>query len=438
MRNIYFLLNLLLLFFIYNKHSLVYTKEALAELWDIEDSELLYFFAIEKRLITIDQILQPLIKEHILSFGGTYINVTKKQVFVNTVDPSIIPIIKNSPELMHTDYLNFITFVNANNSIVTLADRFLKIFNLIKQFKPKSIQCYIDMELNNIVIRHSQTINNNEFLNSVREYNPIFIQPSVNFPHPRCKEGINQLPILRRDINLKILGGEGLMNLLKREECSVGFWARDNNNENLNYIVTAGHCSIKRSRLAGTENFAHMSWNSPQLHRLGKMVDSDKIDRYDFGLINITDSTYLRSMKTLISNTDSKRFAELIMKDGIEVTSYGSHVCKSGWRSHVTCGYIKGLGTITTDSKGRAFKDRIYYSKSAFQISCAGDSGGSVYSYLQDLETVGLSGIHLGRFGDFSEFLPLNLILSKGMINYLSVGHYINTEEKTSIYGRTL
>ncbi|KAF0488519.1 hypothetical protein F8M41_022261 [Gigaspora margarita] len=120
------------------------------------------------------------------------------------------------------------------------------------------------------------------------------------------------------------------------------------------------------------------------------MVVSDKIDRYDFGLINITDSTYLKSMTTFIKNTDSKSHPELIMGDGIEVTSYGSHACKSGWRSHVTCGYIKGLGTITTDSKGRAFKDHIYYNKSAFQISCAGDSGGSVYSYLQDLKTVGL------------------------------------------------
>ncbi|KAF0488517.1 protease [Gigaspora margarita] len=423
MRSIYFLLNLLLLFFIFNKLSLVYTKEALAELWDVEDSELLDFFAIEKKLITIDKILQPLIKEHILSFGGTYINVTKKQVFVNTVDHSVVPIITNSAELIHTDYLNFITFVTASNSLVTLADRFLKIYNLIKQFKPKSIQCYINMELNNIVIRHSQTINNNEFLNSAREYNPIFIQPSVNFPHPRCKEGITQFPILRRNLNRKILSGEGLMNLFKREECSVGFWARDNNNEELNYIVTAGHCSIKRSRLAGTENFAHISWDSPKLNRLGQMVDSDKIDRYDFGLINITDSIYLQSMTTLIRNTDSKSFAELIMEDGIEMTSYGSHVCKSGWRSHVTCGYIKGLGTITTDSKGRAFKDRIYYGKSAFQISCAGDSGGSVYSYLQDLETVGLSGIHLGRFGDFSEFLPLNIILSKGKIKLVRPSH---------------
>ncbi|CAG8821212.1 19435_t:CDS:2, partial [Gigaspora margarita] len=165
---------------------------ALAELWDVEDNELLDFFAIEKKLITIDKILQPLIKEHILSFGGTYINVKKKQVFVNTVDPSVVPIITNSSELMHTDYLNFITFVTANNSLVTLADRFLKIYGLIKQFRPKNIECYIDMEFNNIVIRHSQKKNNSEFLNSTRVYNPIFIQPSVNFSHPRCKEGFNE------------------------------------------------------------------------------------------------------------------------------------------------------------------------------------------------------------------------------------------------------
>ncbi|CAG8588494.1 11065_t:CDS:2, partial [Dentiscutata heterogama] len=262
--------------------------------------ELLNLLAIEEKLIIIDKTLQQLLKDHSSSFGGTYINVTKNQVFVNTVNPSVVPIIKSSSELTNNDYLNFVTFVTASNSMDILAYRIIKIYEKIKQFKPINILCYIDMELNNVVVRHDQKTNDG-------------------------------------DLNLKIFSGEGLINLFNNLGCSVGFWARDKKDENQNYIVTAGHCSNKLSRLVG--------------------------------------SKYLKSMTTLIRNTDSEEHTELIIERGIQTVSHGAHVCKAGFSSHVTCGYIKGLITISTFLEGIPFKDYIFYGKDAFQISCGGDSG---------------------------------------------------------------
>ncbi|CAG8788535.1 16648_t:CDS:2, partial [Dentiscutata erythropus] len=411
--------------------SLVYTKEALAELWDVEDSELLNLLAIEGKLITIDITLQQLLKDHSSSFGGTYIDVKKNQVFVNTVNPSVVPIIKSSSAFNNNDYLNFITFVTKSNSMDILAYRIIKIYEKIKQFKPINILCYIDIELNNVVIRHDQKTND-EFINSVREYNPIFVQFEVGLSHPRCNENnddirITQFSISRRDLNLKILSGEGLINLFNDLGCSVGFWARDKKNANLNYIVTAGHCSSKLSRLVDTENFAHMAWDSTERNLLGRMVESKNIGKYDFGLIDITGSKFLKSVTTLIRNTDSEKYSELIIERGIQIVSHGAHVCKSGFSSHVTCGYIKGLITISTFLEGIPFKDFVFYGKDTFQISCGGDSGGPLFSYLQNLNTVGLSGIHIGGIGDFSIFLPLNIILSKDII---SVGHWTMSSYK--------
>ncbi|CAG8657010.1 25541_t:CDS:1, partial [Gigaspora margarita] len=212
MRNIYYLLNLLLVLFTLNKHSLVYTREALAELWDVADDELLNLLAIEEKLTIIDKTLQLLLEDFDSSSGGTYIDVKANKVFVNIVDPSIIPIIKNSPEIRSSDYLNFIIFKSAKNSMATLTNHLDKIDDLIEQFRPIHIQCYIGMEFNTIVIRHARNIKNKPFLNSTLQYNPLIIVPKVSFPHPRCHEDNNdmsQLSILSRNYLIpEFLGGE--------------------------------------------------------------------------------------------------------------------------------------------------------------------------------------------------------------------------------------
>ncbi|CAG8587963.1 7574_t:CDS:1, partial [Dentiscutata erythropus] len=81
------------------------------------------------------------------------------------------------------------------------------------------------------------------------------------------------------------------------------------------------------------------------------------------------------------------------------------------------------LITINTFSEGIPFKDFIFYGKNSFQISCIGNSGCPVFSYLQNLKTMRLSGIHIQSDGDFSELLPLNIILSKGELELVKPSH---------------
>ncbi|CAG8801870.1 14307_t:CDS:1, partial [Gigaspora margarita] len=200
MRKIYFFLNLLLLIFTSNKRLLVHAKEALAELWDVEDIELLNILAIEEKLTIVDRTLQLLLENYDSSFGGTYLNTKDKKVYVNTIDFSVINNITDSPEIKNGDFLNFIKFIPTHNSMATLTFRFNNIFDLIKKYRPISIQLYIDMELNNVVIRHlKENINKNQvFIKFASQYEPTFIQPSAS-PNPRCKKQISETQILNRN-----------------------------------------------------------------------------------------------------------------------------------------------------------------------------------------------------------------------------------------------
>ncbi|CAG8829839.1 19391_t:CDS:2, partial [Gigaspora margarita] len=104
-----------------------HTKEALAELWDVED------------------------KNYDSSFGGTYLDMKNRTVYVNTVDFSVVPIITNSSELIHSGYLKFIEFIPApeKSPMATLTFRFNNIVDLIYKLRPVDILVYIDMKLNN-------------------------------------------------------------------------------------------------------------------------------------------------------------------------------------------------------------------------------------------------------------------------------------------------
>ncbi|CAG8837240.1 20071_t:CDS:1, partial [Racocetra persica] len=69
------------------------------------------------------------------------------------------------------------------------------------------------------------------------------------------------------------------------------------------------------------------------------------------------------------------------------------------------------IGAIITDENGIVGLERILYGKDTFQISCGGDSGGPVFHYLRSLLNVGLIGVHVSSFEDFSASTPLDIIL---------------------------
>ncbi|RIB19353.1 hypothetical protein C2G38_2036109 [Gigaspora rosea] len=408
MSNIYFLLNtLLLLFFTLNKQSLVLTREALAELWNVNDAEILNLLAIEEQLIIVDRTLQLLLESYESSFGGTYIDVKKEKVLINTVDSSKVPIILNSPEIKLNNYSRFLDFVPAEKSFTKLKYNFIKISDLIKKYRPFQIQCYIDMKLNNIVIGYTNKYSdpNRKFIKSAEKYKPIFIRLRNQDPEDEKPKAF-QAQIASRDIDIipKIFNGDGITTF--ENDCSMGFPARNND---LIYIVTAAHC-YKENKL-----FYHIPWNSNKVYaQLGQMIKSEHMAEYDFGLIKL-DENATKLISTRIRNTDSEH-AELNVEGGRIITSHGAHACKSGLTTHVTCGYVVGLNAIVTYIDSKIVENLVLYGKENSTISKGGDSGGSVFSYLQTLSNVSLNGIHIGRSIDLSTYLPLDLILSKGEI----------------------
>ncbi|RIB30650.1 hypothetical protein C2G38_2152139 [Gigaspora rosea] len=95
----------------------------LAKLWNVDDTKIPELLELERKLITIDEILKPILeKDEILSnFGGSFINILKtNRVIVNTVNFSKV----NDLEISHQADI----------------------------IQPKNLYIYTDMEINNNVI----------------------------------------------------------------------------------------------------------------------------------------------------------------------------------------------------------------------------------------------------------------------------------------------
>ncbi|KAF0515982.1 protease [Gigaspora margarita] len=377
MKNIYILLKLLTLIFIINKISLVYTKEALAELWDVEDSDLLHYLGIENNLVAVDTALREVLRGFSSSFGGTYLDVRNNTVYCNIVDET------------------------------------KRLSQLIRLYEPLDIHIYIDHKLNNVVLLHDPEDDkeNKDFLERANKFNPSLIAPNVTHPNPRYNNS-SQAPTSKRVIVDRIFGGDGAINYDTGSICSLGFWAKHVEDEE-NYLVTAGHCY--NSSVGGSQEFFHLPWDSedPGLY-LGSMESFEVIKEYDFGLIDITGKNIGQS--AIINNIDSESFRELHILEYGTIFTHGAHLCKSGLTTHVTCGFVRGLKSIAT-STGEILEDLIYYGKDTFQTSCGGDSGGPVFSYLNNLSTVSLHGISILTFFDFSESMPLYKILGAAELN---------------------
>ncbi|RIB11395.1 hypothetical protein C2G38_111333 [Gigaspora rosea] len=149
MKNFYFLINLLLIIFTTQKHFIIYAEGPLASLWGINDAEVQRYIIIEKNLVLIDKIVKPFLNDS--SFGGTWIDVKLNKVFINTVNQSQVPIIKSLPELKN--YLNFLEFQPANNSLEYLKFSFNQIISiLVPQRKPHNVFIGIKPKDNNVVI----------------------------------------------------------------------------------------------------------------------------------------------------------------------------------------------------------------------------------------------------------------------------------------------
>ncbi|CAG8820629.1 12219_t:CDS:1, partial [Gigaspora margarita] len=189
MRVIYFLLILLS---ILQSHSIYAQRyHPLANLWEVDDTEVPEYLEFEKNLTAIDEILRPILEQDdfISSFGGTSINIFENHIVVNTVNYSKVDDLLALPQI--TPHKAFLFFKKTNNSMSLLKHNFYKISSIAQIIHPKRVLIYIGMEYNNVVLYFlGHNINNTEFIDAVKSFNPTIIYegsspPSQNIIRPQ-------------------------------------------------------------------------------------------------------------------------------------------------------------------------------------------------------------------------------------------------------------
>ncbi|KAF0555595.1 S1 family peptidase [Gigaspora margarita] len=385
MKLIYILINLLLILQSYSVYAL--QNHPLAVLWNIDDEHVPEWLEFERYLIAIDDILRPILEEEsfISSFGGTYINIFYGTIIVNTVDFSKVDELLALPQIK--PYNNSLYFEEANNSLSQLKNNFAEIFWLSKLKHAKNLYILTDMEYNNIVLNFfNRKDNNTEFLDAVKPFNPTIFYFDGEETPPTIIRPRRDVDNSKREIRNRLLGGEGVYNSATSRPCSAGFWAVNKDEPEPLYIITAGHCINETS---GRNDFYYLPWNAQtNLSYLGPMIYST--DDPDFSVIQVNGEDVSPSFA--ISNTDNDQYKEFIITGDALLSSHGVHACKSGYTTHFTCGYVKGLNGIFISEEHLRSNLIItdLYSES-------GDSGGPVMSFVspQDLNSVVLHSIHV-------------------------------------------
>ncbi|KAF0553177.1 S1 family peptidase [Gigaspora margarita] len=149
---------------------------------------------------------------------------------------------------------------------------------------------------------------------------------------------------MKRLIEYRLLGGDGLHDITGKQICSVGLWVRDSNGQD--YIMTAGHCEFFASHnQQGFVDFYQKGWYSlPTYNYIGPLEYSSYAP-YDFGLIRYIGTNV--SLSTLICNFDHQTIYPVlyVKKPGV-VSSVGVSLCISGHTSHVICGKVVELDVV--------------------------------------------------------------------------------------------
>ncbi|KAF0536688.1 S1 family peptidase [Gigaspora margarita] len=386
---IYFLIVLLSLLQSYS----IYAEQdhPLAKLWGVEDNEVPKLLENERNLIAIDKILKSILEQDnfISSFGGSVIFPKENIITVNTVDFSKVDDLLALPQINpHKDFLSFDKAENSM-SLSQLIYNFDQIAFQASSIRPNQTIIYTDLESNNNVIYiFNRDINNSEFIEAIKPYNPKIIYENIN--SPPVSQNITQL---RRDFNprnlkIKLLSGDGLYN--NGLFCSAGFWATDRFDPNDFYVITAGHCY--NNEITNTEfYYAPWRYDLPSDLLIGRMV-FHMTDPYDFGIINHVNKDVIPTFS--VRNDVTTKYRELTITDSAPVTSVGAHICRSGRTSYFSCGYVLGFNGRNYGYTIGIKKDLIITDMPAER----GDSGGPILSFVspQNLYSVVVHGIFFG------------------------------------------
>ncbi|RIB06009.1 hypothetical protein C2G38_2148262 [Gigaspora rosea] len=403
MKYIYYLLFI----FTFQKYLMIDAREPLAELWDIQDNDILEYLARESHLTMVDRTLKRFLDE--LNFAETYINVANNSIIVYSVNMSKIPEIISKPEI--EQYKQFLDFRKVNNSLASLKSSFNELAILAKENKPTSIMFGILPKLNKIVVvvdhirrrrREFQILR--AFIFSAERHGAEIFYVDSSSGKLHAKRGL-----CCGKLTTEVLSGDGIYNEFYRSLCSAGFWAR-RKDKSQTLLITAGHCDLENHPSESKMKF--VTWNTTRPEIIGELVYSSEAP-HDFALIDIKKmSNRLCPLTNIKNNLDSQL---TINDDVLPASSYGTHLCRSGVYSPVSCGYVEGFNMIHVSKSKIVKTDSIFVS---IMISESGDSGGPSFSF-SSLTSVTLKGILWGGssegrspLGLYSLILPLEIILN--------------------------
>ncbi|RIB21391.1 hypothetical protein C2G38_2140686 [Gigaspora rosea] len=134
----------------------------------------------------------------------------------------------------------------------------------------------------------------------------------------------------------------------------------------------------------------------------------------DFGIISIEGDV---EPTIAIRNTDSPNYPEIyiIGTNEMENDHLGIHSCKSGYLTHLTCGYLRSNDAIYFDEI-----DPYIISYVTNIENNNYDSGGPVFVYI-DINHVYLSGILTGGIGDIGLTTHIDSILTRGRLLFVDI-----------------
>ncbi|KAF0460284.1 S1 family peptidase [Gigaspora margarita] len=122
---------------------------------------------------------------------------------------------------------------------------------------------------------------------------------------------------------------------------SFFFFAKHEINPDITFAVTAGHCYADR----GSNLFYYYPWDGKPDGTWIGIMEIHRVEDYDYSLIELRRG----------------------------VSKHGAHLCKSGLRTHATCGYIKAFDGIFIYSEG--FDTELIITDT---VADGGDSGGTI------------------------------------------------------------
>ncbi|RIB10000.1 hypothetical protein C2G38_2251026 [Gigaspora rosea] len=292
MRNIF----LIILIFIFTLQKSPITNaqnEVLARLWNIPDDQIMNFLNRENFLKHADFIVKQ--QDQYLNadtYSGSYIRATDNNIVFYTIDETPV-------------------------DIIIIKDL---IYEVASERNPVLVAIFIDVELNNVV-----DLLDNE-------------QPNSN------ASAINS-----RAITIPLLAGDGFCNIDEDITCSLGFFGMRQTAAGTmeNVFVTSGRC-YRYEMEYFLKPWGPLGIQHDISHHIGRMDEYRGYREYDYGILRITGEV---EPVPSIKNLDSNYYPQIMTwnRNLIPNIHVGIHLCKSGYNTRVTCGYLRSNDAVFYD-----------------------------------------------------------------------------------------